>query len=278
MLSRLLDNLSEDAVLSPAFPTEAPGQATRRYAIYAVPGTGPADTVGALLRERAEQWLGRSACADPVTGGIPVGWTRAGVDAMTASARRYGFHGTLKPPFRLAEGRALEDLDAALARFAARTAAAVIPQLSLAHLSGFFALVPGAKAPGLHALADAVVMAFDDFRAPPSDAEIARRRPAALTARQLELLTAWGYPYVLDEFRFHLTLTDRIRQDQRAEAERALSDWFAPVLGASVPVEALALFTEAAPGASFRLLAVHHLQPAPPPRRAAEPADRKGAR
>jgi Protein of unknown function (DUF1045) len=246
---------------------------TRRFAIYAAPGTGPGDTVGVLLREKAEQWLGRSVSADPVAPGAPAGWTRAAVDAITASARRYGFHATLKPPFQLAEGRTPGELDAALARFAASRTATVIPHLTLARIGGFFALVPGVPAPGLHALADEVVRGFDGFRAPPAEAELARRNPASLTPRQRELLTAWGYPYVLDEFRVHLTLTDRIPAGQRPEVERVLSDWFAPLLGATVPVDTLALFTEAGPGAPFALHAVYHLQPAPARRGPAEPAD-----
>jgi hypothetical protein len=243
---------------------------TRRFAIYVSPGTEPADTVGVLLREKAEQWLGRAVSADPVTPGVPVGWTRTAVDAMTASARRYGFHATLKPPFRLAEGRTPEELDAAVARFAAGSATAVIPQLALARLGGFFALVPGAEAPGLRTLADEAVKGFDDFRAPATDTELTRRDPASLTPRQRELLKTWGYPYVLDEFRFHLTLTDRIPDGQRPAVERALSDWFAALLGATVPVDALALFREDEPGAPFELHAVHRLQPAP--------ADSEGAR
>ncbi len=114
---------------------------------------------------------------------------REAVDAITVSARRYGFHATLKPPFRLAEGRTPEELDAAVARFAAGSAAVLIPQLTLARLGGFFALVPGAEAPGLHALADEVVKAFDDFRAPATEAELARRNSASLTPRQRELLS-----------------------------------------------------------------------------------------
>ncbi len=248
-----------------------------RYAIYAAPGVGSADPVGALLRQRAEQWLGRSVSPNPVTPGTPLGWTRAAVDAMTASARRYGFHATLKPPFRLADDRTPEELDAAVARFAAGSAAAVIPRLTLARLGGFFALVPGVRAPGLHALADEVVRAFDDFRAPATEAELARRQ-ASLTPRQRELLSVWGYPYVLDEFRFHLTLTDRIPQEQRPEVERVLSDWFAPLLAADVPLDALAVFTEAEPGAPFELRAVHRLKPAPARQRPAEATDSEGVR
>jgi putative phosphonate metabolism protein len=246
----------------------------RRFAIYAVPGVRSADTVGVLLRQKAEQWLGRSVSGDPVTPGVPVGWTRAAIDAMTASARRYGFHATLKPPFRLAEGRTAEELDAAVARFAAGSAGAVIPRLTLGRLGGFFAFVPGAEAPGLHALAAEVVERFDDFRAPMTGAELARHDHASLTPRQRELLTRWGYPYVLDEFRFHLTLTDRIPDGRRSAVERALRDWFAASLGATVSVDALALFTEAEPGAPFTLRAVHPLRPSPREPTTREPTTR----
>jgi Protein of unknown function (DUF1045) len=251
---------------------------TPRFAIYAAPGTGSADATAVLLREKAEQWLGRSVSGDSVTPRIPAGWSREAVDAITVDARRYGFHATLKPPFRLAEDRTPEELDAAVAQFAAGAVGTLIPRLSLARLGRFFAIVPGMDAPGLHALADQVVKGFDDFRAPPTDAELARRNHAALTPRQRELLEAWGYPHVLDEFRFHLTLTDRIPAGRQPEVEHVLSDWFAGSLGAAVPVDVLALFTEAEPGAPFVLHSVHALQPAPSPRSAASTTDREGAR
>jgi hypothetical protein len=249
-----------------------------RFAIYAVPGAGLADAAGAALSQRAEQWLGRSAAGRPLTPGVPAGWTRAELDAITASARRYGFHATLKAPFPLAEGRTPAELYAALAGFAASHAGALVPRLSLECLSGFYALVPGAEAAGLHALADEVVTEFDAFRAPATEAEIARRRPESLTPRQRELLKAWGYPYVLDEFFFHLTLTDRIPPGRQLTVERTLRSWFAAWLGVTVPVNALALFTEAEPGAPFVLHAVYPLQPVPSSRRADAPAESEGTR
>jgi uncharacterized protein DUF1045 len=255
---------------------------TGRFAIYAVPGTGSADAVSTLLRERAEQWLGRSASGDPVTPGTPAGWTRQAVDAITVSARRYSFHATLKAPFRVAEGRTPEELDAALARFAAGRAGVTIPRLRLARLGAFFALVPGAEAAELHALADEIVTRFDCFRAPATEAEVAGRNPASLTPRQRELLNAWGYPYVLDEYRIHLTitdsLTDRIPDGQRPEVERTLSDWFAASLGTTVSVDALVLFTEAEPGGPFERYSVHPLQPVLSSRRADVTTESEGAR
>jgi len=249
-----------------------------RFAIYAVPGAGLADAAGAALCQRAEQWLGRSSSGQPLTPGVPAGWTRAELDAITASARRYGFHATLKAPFRLAEGRTPEELDAALAGFAAGQAGALVPRLSLECLGGFYALVPGAEAEGLYTLADEVVTAFDAFRAPATEAEIARRHPASLTPRQRELLKTWGYPYVLDEFQFHLTLTDRIPRERRPAVERTLRSWFAASLGTTVLVGALALFTEHEPGAPFALHAVYPLQPVPSSRRADASAESEGTR
>jgi putative phosphonate metabolism protein len=240
----------------------------RRFAIYAAPGSGSADGTGALLRERAEQWLGRAVSGHPVAPGIPAGWTRAAIDAITVDARRYGFHATLKAPFRLAEGRTAEELDAAVARFAAARDAAVIPRLSLMRLGGFFALVPGAESKELQALADDVVTGFDGFRAPLTAAEVARRRPESLTPRRRELLSTWGYPYVLEEFKLHLTLTDQLPPQRWPELERTLTDWFAPLLGAAVPVDSVAVFTEAGPGAPFALHSVHPLRPAPAARAA----------
>jgi putative phosphonate metabolism protein len=251
---------------------------TARFAIYAAPGTGSADALGAALRERAEQWLGRSVSADPIAPGIPAGWTREAIDAITVDARRYGFHATLKAPFRLAEGRTPDELDAAVARFAAGHGGAVIPQLTLTRLDGFFALVPGAEAAELYGLADEAVTSFDGFRAPATEAELARRKPDSLSQRRRELLQTWGYPYVLEEFRFHMTLTDRIADERSKDVERTLSDWFSPLLGATVPVDALALFTEAEPGAPFVLHAVHPLQPVPSSGRAVRPAVSGGTR
>ncbi|QOD44072.1 DUF1045 domain-containing protein [Clavibacter zhangzhiyongii] len=238
-----------------------------RVAVYAVPGIGSDDAAGILLRERAEAWLGRSVVGGSAAPApeAPAGWTRAEVDALTVDARRYGFHGTLKPPFRLADGRDLDELDAAVARFAAERERITVPGLRVTPLGDFLALVPTRHAPELHALAEDVVTRLDVFRAPPTDAETARRDPASLTPRQRELLAAWGYPHVLDGFRFHLTLTDRIPAAERPRAEAALAAWFAGCTDRPLAVDALAVLIEDAPGSPFRLHAVHPLRDLPTP-------------
>lgn len=243
-----------------------------RAAVYAAPGTPSVHAGAARLRTLAEQWLGRSATGDPVEAATPLGHSRSSIDAITRDARRYGFHGTLKAPFRLARGHSLDELDGAVARFAARRPLVVLPSLTLARIDGFFALVPGVPAPRLDAIANDVVVKFDRFRAPLSDADRSRRDPAALTERQQELLDTYGYPYVLEEFRFHLTLTDRVPPGQQPEVERMLRSWFDEVLGHDVPVDALAVFVEPEPGAPFVLHAAHRLHPTLTSRTAEAPA------
>ena len=241
---------------------------TARVAIYALPGTGSTDDAAVRLRERAESWLGRRMDGGRPDPGLPSGWNRAAVDEITVDARRYGFHGTLKAPFRLAEGRSIEQLERDLQRFAGTGRPVALPGLSLRRITGFLALVPGADTPELHELAAALVTGFDAYRAPATAAETARRNPDALTPRQRRMLEAWGYPYVLDEFRFHLTLTDRIPPDRASRVHDALAAWFADCLSVTIALDAIALCLEPAPGAPFRLHSVHPLH---------RPADRSRA-
>ncbi len=129
---------------------------------------------------------------------------------LTATARKYGFHGTLKPPFSLKHGYNATQLHQAAAELVATLPQFVMPQLELTDLHGFLALRPATESDELSKLAEKLVSGLDHFRSPPSKAEIQRRRSVGLTPRQDALLMQWGYPYVMDEFRFHLTLTHRI--------------------------------------------------------------------
>jgi putative phosphonate metabolism protein len=193
----------------------------RRYAVYYTPPPGALADFGA-------GWLGWDVAQG----------TRAvrtldieGAEEVTATPRRYGFHATLKPPFRLAEGRGVTDLRAALADVAAATPAIRGARLHLARLGSFLALVPASDHAPFSRLGDAMVRGLDAFRLPPSDAEVTRRRAAGLTPAQDAHLLRWGYPYVFEEFRFHMTLSGRLDQGTAARVEAAL----APVLAGVVP-------------------------------------------
>lgn len=210
----------------------------KRYGLYVVPD-------GALF-SAGSAWLGWNsatgkAITHPQVDGLP-----ESVERLTATPRKYGFHGTIKPPFFLAEGTTAEDLNQAARAFCATQAPVVIPSLEVRRLGSFVAITPTERSETLVELAGAAVAALDEFRAPPTDAELARRRNAGLSDRQEALLQAWGYPYVMEEFRFHLTLTGRTAH---ADTVRdALAAHFAPVLPTPFVIDSLALMGEDADG------------------------------
>ena len=222
-----------------------------RYAVYFAPGAGSglelvcASVLGRCARTGKE-------LAQPVLPGVEP----QRLAELTASPRRYGLHGTLKPPFFLAEGMTEAGLLDAVAGLAAVRPAFELPPLRLESLGSFLALIPSAPCPELDALARACVTELDPFRRPPSAEELARRRARGLTAGQDRLLERWGYPYVLDEFRFHLTLTGKIHDpDERRTVQAALTALLAPVLQSPVRVEDIHVFRQPTPNAPFAVLA-----------------------
>ena len=160
----------------------------------------------------------------------------------TAAPRRYGFHATLKPPFKLAAGRSVEDLMAHLAIFSADQRAFSV-DLKLADLEHFLALVPVEVPPALRRLADVCVREFDGYRAPLSPADRERRHPDRLSPSELENLDRWGYPHVFDDFRFHMTLTGPLEADDRVRLEPVLRDMFESV-PQTAPIDAIALLRQ----------------------------------
>ena len=193
----------------------------RRYAVYYTPPPGALADFGA-------GWLGWD-----VARGTPAARILDIDDAeeITATPRRYGFHATLKPPFRLAEGCDVAELVTAVAEVAAATPAIRRARLHLERLGPVLALVPATDHAPFSRLADAMVRELDAFRLPPSQAEITRRRSPGLTPAQDAHLLRWGYPYVFEEFRFHMTLSGRLDPATAARVETALG----PVLTKVVP-------------------------------------------
>jgi len=202
------------------------------------------------LHERASAWLGRDAfsgaeLSQPAIAGIDIA-------EVTADARGYGFHATLKPPFRV-QGDTQAALQAAQ-DFAARTAAFALPPLQITDLDGFLALREAEPCPPLQVLADGAVTALDPHRAPATESEIARRKPDKLSPRQREFLAFWGYPYVFAEWRFHMTLTRRLTPAEKAIILPAVTDALGDAPAISRTVTDICIFAQAAPGAPFIIL------------------------
>jgi len=205
---------------------------TERFAIYYAPARDSA------LWERAEAWLAQD-----------------GLLPQTVSARRYGFHATIKAPMALADGRDRAGLEMALAAFARQQAPVSMGPVGAYVIGGgFLALTPVEQPQRITDFAATVVTEFEPFRAPLEPAERERRLKSALTARQIELVDAYGYPYVLEQFELHMTLTDRLPAARQKPLRAEAAAWFREILRAPVVLDRLVLFHEAEPGAAFRRL------------------------
>ena len=223
-----------------------------RYAIYFAP---EAET--ALARFGAA-WLGRDAetgarLARPT---LP-GFSGERLERITEVPRGYGFHATLAPPMRLAPGCTRGMLEEALAAFAEVRAPFRAPPLRLAAMREFIALVLASDSEAMQALEDDIIRTFHRFRAQPDPAEHIRPRAAALTPRQEALLHEWGYPRVLDEFRFHMTLTNELDPPELEALLPALARIAAPLCAAPLEVTGIALFAQADRKAPFMLARRH---------------------
>lgn len=233
----------------PNFPDGAGGEPdpeAPRYALYVAPEPG------SPLSEFGADWLGRD-CATGEARPQPAvdGLSAERLAELTRSARGYGFHATIKPPFYLRDGRSEADLVDAFAEFAARCRKFEV-QLGLRSLGGFLALMMTPPDHRMNALAADAVRDLDPFRALPSEAELERRRAAGLSAQQESMLQQWGYPYVMGEFRFHMTLSARLPDGPERDAiVAALTPRAEAVTGVPFPVDALALFKQPRKGADF---------------------------
>ncbi|MBD8882143.1 DUF1045 domain-containing protein [Rhodanobacter sp. 7MK24] len=206
-----------------------------RYAVYFCPPAGSG--LDALGRE----WLS----ARHIAGIAPERWR-----TLTANVRRYGWHATLCAPFALAEAAGYDELRREVADIA-RHASVIELAMQLDHLAGFLALRPHDDEQDVHTLADQCVRRLNPLRAPNSEATWQRRAPH-LDAAELALFRQYGYPYVLDRYRFHMTVSAPASETET----QAMRAWFAPRL-ADRPVariDALTLCQEKAPDQPFEPL------------------------
>lgn len=222
-----------------------------RYALYHVPvETSPLYRFGAEL-------IGYDAF-----GGDALPFPPEAIDVapdwhdVTADPRKYGFHATLKAPLMLAPGTTQAELIAAFASFA-RVPRAIPEIVPVIHaISGFIAMVPSERSLALETLAQDCVQAFDHFRAPLSATDRARRNPAALTPRQVEQLDRWGYPYVKEDFRFHMTLTGRLPEARRPAILEMLRNRFASLKLETLQIDRIALLRQ--DDATSRFIVIGH--------------------
>ena len=173
----------------------------------------------------------------------------------TREPHRYGFHATLKAPFRLARPHTEADLLADALVLARVCTQIPIFQPAIELFGPFVAVASSALNIELYRLAESCVRHFDRFRAPLEAAEMERRVAGGLTARETENLIRWGYPYVFDDFHFHMTLTGTLAPNRREPILSELQRCFASYHGnRPVFVDRIAVLRQDSPDAHFALL------------------------
>ncbi len=208
-----------------------------RFAIYYAPDQD------AGWAEFATRWLGWDMQAGQQVKQSSLPDLGLPLADITQAPRRYGLHATLKPPFRLASDFDQNALENALASLSQSLCPVSLGPLRLTQLGRFLALCPPSSTP-LSALAAAYVTELDHLRASPTQQEVERRSNASLTTRQQSNLLKWGYPHVLDDFRFHITLTGRLQKPGLETVQIALDRHLTPLLPRQETISSLVLAGE----------------------------------
>ncbi|SPP99061.1 DUF1045 domain-containing protein [Bradyrhizobium vignae] len=173
---------------------------------------------------------------------------------ISADPRKYGFHATLKAPMTLALNKTEAELMAACAAFAGRARPLPVIRPVVDAISGFIAVIPAEPVDTLQELAADSVRDFDAFRAPLTPEDRARRKPEKLGERQRDYLDRWGYPYVMEEFRFHMTLTGRLDAERRGPILQMLRGRFAALKLDALEIDRIALFKQDDAKERFRII------------------------
>jgi hypothetical protein len=218
-----------------------------RYAVYYVPRADePLGDYGAAVLGY-DLNSGADVAHAPALQGLAFDWRQS-----TETPRRYGFHATLRAPFHLAPGT-----DQARLLDVAAVAARALEPLTLGPLAvtavdDFIALTPVQAPAALAEFERRLLEAFEPCRAAPTAGELARRN-VGLSAREQELMARWGYPFVLDQFRFHMTLSGRLGGAELHEALAALGSCY-PLAQVPIHLEHISVCRQPAPDARFEIV------------------------
>ena len=208
----------------------------QRYALYFV--------ASGALADAGAHWLGWDIATATHTPHPDV--EGLDVTALTERPRRYGFHATIKSPFTLAQGKELATLVTETEAMACQLTPVTTQGLQVTRVGSFLVLTPMGEQSAIRNLASEVVRKLDPFRAPPLAAELMRRRQARLSETQEQNLVEWGYPHVMSDFNFHMTLTGRCRDAEQLQP--LIAAYFQPVLPAPFTLSTLSLVGERADG------------------------------
>lgn len=231
-------------------PSSQPAQRAYRYAVYFAPN------VEQQWWAHANQWLGRCAVSQQMnTQPLVTGVSVERFAELTDHPRRYGFHATMRAPFVLASQYQPSELIDRVNALCQVVKPFVLPRLQVTLLDQFLALVPERHVAQVTLLEEQCVKELNDYAEPLGSDELSRRRLAGLSSQEDALLLRWGYPYVLERFRFHCSLTGSLAKASHQEvlaltqAAHQHFDQLPPCV-----FDSLAIFVEPTRGADFVML------------------------
>jgi hypothetical protein len=121
--------------------------------------------------------------------------------------------------------------------------------------------MPPEACPAVNGLAAHCVEFFDYYRAPLSADDLRRRSSGELSQRQRWNLDRWGYPYVFDDFQFHMTLTGELAPGDRQRFHTAISKAFRPIADVVHDIDTVSLMRQRDPKSKFEVISRVRLVP-----------------
>lgn len=217
-----------------------------RYAIYWVPPEVSA------LGQFARRWMRLSSDS----GERKVPQETFGLNAdlarkATEKPGRYGFHATIKAPFRPVAGVGESELRQEMEAFCAKRRRVQTAPLGLERFTSYLALCPTGQRSDLEWLASDCVTHFDRFRAPLSDKDRARRNTDMPEPERL-YFEQFGYPYIFSRFYFHISLAGPLEERELDLVASALRPELAALCRDDFVLTDLCLVGDPGGGAPFR--------------------------
>jgi len=152
-----------------------------------------------------------------------------------------------------------EALKARLVSFAQRRKPVATGPLTLSRAGRFLVLRPVRPAPALDWLAAQCVTTYDSFAAPMSETDREERGAAHHNDYQRLLLESYGDTNVLNEYRFHITLTGPLDNSHLERVAQALWPVIEEICADGVTVDALSLFGDPGGRIPLKLIGRHRL-------------------
>ncbi|WP_162937919.1 DUF1045 domain-containing protein [Kiloniella sp. EL199] len=225
-----------------------------RYAIYYAP------RFDSKLGQFGNAWFGFNPVShEDIPRPNVEGMNAQEIENITQGSGRYSFHGTLRSPFKLRKNRNLDSLDKSLKSFVTKVRPIICGPLSIRSIGRFLALVPDDPESQVPDLAEQCMRALDNFRLAPDKQELDRRRQTGLTTIQEQLLLRWGYPFVMEEFRFHLTLSDKLEGMDLIKYQAILEKHCEGLCNEPFVIDEIALFGDPGQGGKFEEISRYKL-------------------